>query len=296
MGKATLLGLGPVGLTTAWGLLKKNHVIHGYDANIALVDQLKMGNFPRAEEIAGDLRQFSQANFFLHKNFAELPLEKTIILCVGTPFKETGFDLEGLKSALQKTRAALGSKQKRHFILRSTLAPGTIQQILLPILGEGEPFEFSYYPEFLREKFLKEDHTNPPLRVAAHSSSAAKEKFLEFFPDVKEEVPDFASAEMLKMACNAFHALKVVFANEVSDICEKFGASPDLVMKFFCDDKKLNISPKYLKPGAPFAGPCLGKDLSALEALMDQKNMDGHMLRSIQKSNNQRMDKWRQEK
>jgi GDP-mannose 6-dehydrogenase len=178
---------------------------------------------------------------------------------------------------------------RRHYILRSTLIPGTIQREILPLLQDGAEFDFSYYPEFLRERFLREDLIAPPLRVVAHSSPSAQERFSVIFPEEFRQLYDFASAEALKIACNAFHALKAVFANEIADFCEQAGASAQEVMKAFCEDEKLNLSSRYLKPGAPFGGPCLDKDLRALEHSLSQYGLQGELLRAIRKSNTARL-------
>lgn len=290
MAKVALLGLGPVGLATAWGLLERGHTVHAFDANPALVEKCKKGEYPRAEELGRELRAAS-SRFLIHDSLKSAICVETIIICVGTPAGQQGFELEALRQALVECRAPKGAGGRRHYILRSTLSPGTIQREIFPILQEGEEFELSYYPEFLREKALREDLLDPPIQAAAHTSSSAQERFSMLFPGEFQVLRDFASVEALKIACNAFHALKVVFANEVADLCEKTGASAESVMQAFCADKKLNLSSRYLRPGAPFGGPCLDKDLRALEFTLDSHGIEAGLLRSIRASNEERITK-----
>lgn len=291
MAKVALLGLGPVGLATAWGLLERGHTVHGYDINPSLVEKCQSGEFPRAAELSGKLRAALNSQFYIYDRLHSLPRTETVVICAGTPADDRGFNLQGVKSALVNCRTPKASGSKMHYILRSTLSPGTIQKEFLPILREGEAFDFSYYPEFLREKFLLDDVLFPPIQAVAHTSASARDRFAIIFPGQFQELKEFASVEALKMACNAFHALKVVFANEISDLCEQSGASAEAVMRAFCEDQKLNLSSKYLKPGAPFGGPCLEKDLKALEYALDHHGIKGDLLRSIRKSNAKRADK-----
>lgn len=285
MADIAILGLGPVGLATAWSLLGRGHIVHAHDAEPTVAQQCYLGHFPRAESLSKELRAAQPSRFIVLPLHPKNIMANTVVICAGTPAENNEFHLGGVRSALLEWRAPKGSGIKRHYILRSTLTPGTIEREFLPLLRAGEDFDFSYYPEFLREKYLREDSLNPPLLVAAHSSSAARERFAEFFPGHFHELGKFSSAEALKIACNAFHALKVVFTNEMAELCEKTGASAEEMMRIFCADQKLNLSAKYLEPGGPFGGPCLDKDLRALEGALDRNGIRGELLRSIRKSN-----------
>ena len=285
MAEIAILGLGPVGLATAWSLLEKGHTVRGYDSKPSITQQCRLGHFPRAQALSEELRAALSSRFFVLTHLEEALKADTVVICAGTPAENNEFDLSGVRSALLGCRAPKGSGIRRHYILRSTLTPGTIQRELLPLLREGEAFDFSYFPEFLREKFLREDSLHPPLLAAAHSSPGAQMRFAEFFPGRFQVLSDFSAVEALKIACNAFHALKVVFANEMADLCEKAGASAEEMMRAFCTDQTLNLSSRYLKPGDPFGGPCLDKDLRALEGALDLYGIGGELLRSIRKSN-----------
>lgn len=292
MANATIMGLGPVGLASAWQLLQEGVSVDAYDRDADLTERLQQGDFYRAEEISTDLRAKLGARLHIHSRLSALPLRDTVLVCVGTPMGENGFNLTGLLSALGFALAPKGSSLRRHFIVRSTLSPGTIAREVLPLLAKGEEFDLSYFPEFLREKSVRTDTLYPPLSVAVHSSDSARARFLRLFPQAATELPNFESAEALKLACNAFHALKVVFANEVNELCERTGASGEAVMAAFSSDTTLNISPKYLVPGKPFGGHCLKKDLQALEMLLDQKQLSSELLRSISASNERHFQAW----
>lgn len=275
----TLVGLGPVGLATAWSLLRAGHRVHGFDRNRAVTEAIVSGVFPRAEGLP--LGPYLKKNFFVHPTLAETPRAATTVVAVGTPATEHGFDLSAVAEAIEGTRAAAG----RHLILRSTLQPGTVTKMILPLLAPED--EFSYFPEFLREQFLVEDTEHPPLSVAAHGSDAAAEKFFSLFPRVRR-LDDYAAVETLKIASNAFHALKVAFANEVGDLALRHGTSAERLMEEFCRDTKLNLSDRYLKPGRAFSGACLDKDLRALEDSLDRAGLTSPLLRSVRVSNDLR--------
>lgn len=284
MNKLTILGLGPVGLATTWSLLRNGHHVDAYDVNPLVSEQAAKGEFPKTPQLAEDLRQELGNRFLVHSTAETCFSNKYYVICVESPWRGREFDLSALRSALDSILSRASEKMP-HIIVRSTLIPGTLDSFKLNC-------DVSYYPEFLRMPNIRDDLLDPPLRVAAHSSPSARDAFLTLFPDADQELPDFSTAEILKLACNAFHALKVVFANEIGDICEKAGISPKTVMDAFCKDHKLNISEKYLKPGAPFGGVCLDKDLRALEDFMTRIGIDGDLLRSIRTSNDKRYSRF----
>jgi GDP-mannose 6-dehydrogenase len=280
-----LLGMGPVGLATAWDLLRRGHHIQSFDKNPIVVRDLQNGDFSRVETLAEDLRFHLDKNLSVSVLPERLPDLERVILCVGTPNSSDGsFDLDSLHKAVLSCKNSRG-EQLQHLILRSTLTPGTIDQALLPLLPPKTLF--SYYPEFLREKFAKDDIINPPLAVSSHCSEAAMTDFAILFPQILvQKHRGYSDLETLKLACNAFHGLKVAFANEIAQLCHTVGADPQNVMKMFCMDEKLNLSSLYLKPGAPFGGPCLDKDLLGLETTLSEHFLAGELLRSIRRSNN----------
>src|SRR5204862_3164767 len=158
------------------------------------------------------------------------------------------------------------------FVLRSTVLPGTLEERILPLLERhsgktrGVAFDVCFQPEFLREGSSIHDYDNPPFTVVGADSSSAIALVREAFTRLPAEfkVCSIRTAEMLKYCCNAFHALKITFANEVGRVCQALEIDSHEVMGLFSQDTRLNISTAYLKPGFAFGGSCLPKDLRAL--------------------------------
>lgn len=285
-----LLGMGPVGLATAWDLLQRGHTLYAFDKDPNVVERLLAGEFSRVDSLGDGLRTYLGTKLKIATLPSQLPYFDNVVVCVGTPNAVDGsFDLssveEALSACMQSHLQSHPQSRRQHLILRSTFSPGTIEKNILPLIEKNTLF--SYYPEFLREKFAKDDIINPPLAVAAHSCETAKNNFSLSFPNVNmHKEGNFSELETLKIASNAFHALKVSFVNEISQICRAVDADAEEVMRMFCQDKKLNLSALYLKPGAPFGGPCLDKDLIALESFLSDNFLNGETLRSIRRSNN----------
>lgn len=281
--RVLVLGLGPVGLATTWDLLRRGNSVVAFDKNPELVRRLLSGEFKRSESLSEDLSKALKIGTLTISDVPEfLPPASHILICVGTPSSNQGFDLKGLQQALLHCQRASQNEAKL-LIVRSTLEPKTLDDAILPALTPNTLF--SYYPEFLREKSAKEDLLSPPLLVAAHACSKSRQEFLKLFPEVVTE-GTFAELETLKLACNAFHALKVSFANEIGELCDSLEIDGKRVMKLFCQDIKLNLSANYLMPGNPFGGPCLDKDLLALEHTLDEQALGAKLLRAIRQSNN----------
>jgi GDP-mannose 6-dehydrogenase len=168
---------------------------------------------------------------------------------------------------------AIATKKRFHtVVLRSTVLPGTTKTTVIPALEQtsgleaGQDFGLCHTPEFLREGTSVKDFYNPPFTVIGELDSRGAEITTSLFQNLDAPIitVSLETAEMVKYASNAFHALKVVFANEIGNICKSQGIDSHQVMDIFCKDDKLNLSPYYLKPGFAFGGSCLPKDLRAL--------------------------------
>jgi len=167
----------------------------------------------------------------------------------------------------------MADKEEHHtVVLRSTVLPGTTMGMLVPTLEQasgkraGRDFSVCMNPEFLREGSSLRDFANPPFTIVGAQDEAAGQEVAKLYAGIKAPVhiTEIGVAEMLKYACNAFHGVKVTFANEMGNLCKALGTDSHEVMRLFCQDTKLNISPAYLRPGFAFGGSCLGKDLRAL--------------------------------
>ena len=199
-----------------------------------------------------------------------------------------------MKRVSEEIGLALRDKETAHHVVfRSTMLPGTVEDLLIPILEAhsgkevGSGFEVCYNPEFLREGSSVRDFYNPPKIVIGERTQGSGDLLLQLYTGIEAPLirTSIRVAEMAKYCDNAFHALKVSFANEIGNLCKKMGVDSHDVMAVFCEDKKLNLSPVYLKPGFAFGGSCLPKDLRALVYQTKRFDLDSPVLNSILPSN-----------
>jgi GDP-mannose 6-dehydrogenase len=189
---------------------------------------------------------------------------------------------------------ALRDKSSYHVVvIRSTVLPGTAHQLVIPTLERcsgkryGDGFGVSVNPEFLREGTALKDFQKPPLTLVGHNHAADASGTIALYQSI--DAPLFSTsirvAEMMKYTSNAWHALKVCFANEIGNVCKEVGVDSHEVMDIFCRDEKLNLSSYYLKPGFAFGGSCLPKDVRALQYRARELDLDTPVLRAILPSN-----------
>jgi GDP-mannose 6-dehydrogenase len=216
-------------------------------------------------------------------------------VCVGTPSAANGSqDLSAILRLAEQIGAALKTKHEFHtLVIRSTVQPGTVEEKLEPILEKmsgkksGVDFGLCFQPEFLREGSSIRDYDHPPYTIVGGNCEAAVDSLRDLFQHLEGRflVTSIRVAETLKMSCNAFHALKITFANEIGRISQSLGIDSHEVMRLVCADTRLNISPAYLKPGFAFGGSCLPKDLRALAQIAKQNDIEIPMLASLLVSN-----------
>ena len=195
-------------------------------------------------------------------------------ICVGTPSQPNGnLDLRYIRRICEQIGDALRTKEERHtVVIRSTILPGTMRTVVIPTLEDssgkrgGEEFGICNNPEFLREGSAVKDFRNPPKTVIGELERESGDLLASLYENLEGPVirTDLNTAEMIKYVDNSWHALKIGFANEIGNLCDAFRVDAEAVMNIFCQDKKLNISSAYLKPGFAFGGSCLPKDLRAL--------------------------------
>jgi GDP-mannose 6-dehydrogenase len=294
----SIFGLGYVGTVCAGCLASEGHAIIGVDVNAAKVDGMNSGVAPIVEpklpELFAEAHRAKRLSATISASEA-VHATSISLVCVGTPSQANGsLDLSYMKRVCQEIGAALRNKSMPHLVvLRSTMLPGTTEDVLVPILEQhsgkrvGQGFDICYNPEFLREGSSVYDFYNPPKIVVGESTAGAGDALLGLYAGIEAPVirTSIRVAEMAKYCDNAFHALKISFANEVGNLCKKLGVDSHDVMAVFCEDRKLNLSPAYLKPGFAFGGSCLPKDLRALTYEAKRFDLESPVLNSIMQSN-----------
>jgi GDP-mannose 6-dehydrogenase len=296
--KISIFGLGYVGAVSLACLSRDGHEVIGVDIDPSKLELIASGKTPVVEEGMVDLMQdvaaSGRVSVTTDAERAVLHSEISLI-CVGTPSAANGSQDQGAVLRLaQAMGRALGKKTTPHVVVfRSTLVPGTVEDVLRPILEEhsgkkdGKDFFLCFQPEFLREGSSIRDYDKPPFTVVGANHQPAFAKLRELFGHLpcKFIETSVRSAEMMKYCCNNFHALKITFANETARLCGALGVDPFEVMDLVCQDTQLNISKAYLKPGFAFGGSCLPKDLRATSYLAKSHDVELPMLSSILASN-----------
>lgn len=294
------MGLGYVGTTTAACLLNDGHHVYGVDVNPAKVEAIGAGRSPVVEPGVVELLAAGLAAGRLKSGVAITPWLDTldvVMICVGTPSRADGkLEMVHLLEVARQLGQALRQRRAAEpllLIFRSTMAPGTMRRLVLPTLeaaaGEapGERYEVAFNPEFLRESTAVKDYYAPPKIIIGEREKGASRRLKGIYDGLDAPLFEvgFAEAEMVKFVDNCFHALKVSFANEIGRIGLARGVDPQIVADMFLSDTKLNVSPAYLRPGGPFGGSCLPKDLSAMLALARESGVTVPVLAGAKESN-----------
>lgn len=288
--KAILVhGLGYVGLATSLGLAQSGFTVYATDISETKINELKQGHLSLSDEslLAVFDRYKSAITFLMPREISNLEDVYTHILCVGTPSKSSGeADLGQVESVINSLLDINSlSNAYLNIILRSTVPPGSCRKIEEQ-LSSKKNWELYHYPEFLREGQAMQDFNDPPLELIGHGQRRTRLKELtQLLTSDNCRQVSFEESELIKYICNAFHALKITFSNEVANLCHKMGINSERVMDSFCKDTKLNISRAYLRPGFSFGGICLEKDLKALLSLVKNQGSSSPILESILPSN-----------
>jgi len=296
--KVSIFGLGYVGTVSAGCLANDGHDVVGVDPVHAKIDLISSGRTPIVEAEIGEIIAATVKSGKLRATHdAAQAIQETELsfVCVGTPSQQNGnLDLRYIRRICEQIGEALKTKEKRHtVVIRSTILPGTMHKIVIPTLEEfsqkkaGRDFGVSNNPEFLREGSAVKDFRSPPKTVIGELDKASGDLLAEIYNKIDAPMirTDLETAEMIKYVDNSWHALKIGFANEIGNMCKAFGIDAHAVMKIFCQDRKLNISPAYLMPGFAFGGSCLPKDLRALSYQAKMHDLQLPILTSILPSN-----------
>jgi GDP-mannose 6-dehydrogenase len=300
----SIFGAGYVGAVTAACLCKGGHDVLAIDISQAKVDCLNRGESPIVEAGLQLLLEDAVASGRLHATTdaaAAIDTTDMSIVCVGTPSQPNGdLDLSFVIQVCEEIGEAIAAKASYHsVVVRSTMLPGSMHRTVIPTLERtsgktaGQDFGIAIFPEFLREGTAIEDYCEPEVTVMGRLDDITIERLRSVVCPAKngDFIVDIATAEMVKYVNNCWHAAKIVFANEIGNICKAVDVDGHIVMDVLCADKRLNISTAYLKPGMAFGGSCLPKDLRALRYRATQLDVSTPMLESISRSNALQVDK-----
>jgi GDP-mannose 6-dehydrogenase len=296
--KITIFGLGYVGTVSAGCFARNGHKVIGVDPVQAKVDLINNGQSPIVEADIGEMIASAVAQGRLHATddvAQAIRGTELSFVCVGTPSQSNGnLDLRYVKRVCEQIGEALAEKGEWHtVVIRSTILPGTMCQVVIPALEQasgktaGVDFGVCHNPEFLREGSAVKDFHCPPKTVVGELDQASGDVLAQLYAGIPGPFirTDLRTAEMVKYSDNSWHALKIGFANEIGNLCKSFDIDAHEVMKIFCQDQKLNISPAYLLPGFAFGGSCLPKDLRALAYRAKMQDLELPILNSILQSN-----------
>ncbi len=296
--RMSVFGLGYVGAVSAACLARDGHRVVGVDPNQVKVDLINAG---RAPVIEPDLGELIASGVEAGRLRATTDVEHAIaeseisLICVGTPSLLNGrLDLKYVRGVCEQIGHALRYRTDFHVVVaRSTMLPGSMRQLVIPTLEEhsgkrsGIDFSVCNNPEFLREGSAVHDYYHPAKTVVGSTDARGADLLASVYEHLGAPLArtDVDTAEMVKYADNAWHALKVGFANEIGNICKAVNIDGHAVMDIFCRDTKLNLSPYYLKPGFAFGGSCLPKDLRALKYMAKALDVEVPIIDAILPSN-----------
>lgn len=302
--KICVFGLGYVGAVSAACLAQEGHEVIGIDPVQTKVDIINAGKSPIIEAGIGIIikQQVAAGRLCATTDAAAaIPHSDILFICVGTPsLPNGGLDVKYVRRVCEQIGEVLRDQDNAPIVvIRSTMLPGTMREVVIPTLEAcsgkhaGSDFGVCINPEFLREGTAVYDYYHPPKTVIGELGKSSGDILVSLFAEMPGPVirTDIETAEMVKYADNAWHALKVGFANEIGNLCKAVDVDAHRLMDIFCLDTKLNISPHYLKPGFAFGGSCLPKDLRALLHKAKTLDLSLPILDAILPSNRQQIDR-----
>ena len=304
MESISLFGLGYVGAVTAACLASRGHRIIGVDPNPLKVKRIASGNSPIVEPGVQEMIAKAHTDGLISATqdpAAAVAHSDISFISVGTPSQRNGkLDLSYIRNVCTDIGLALPRKNSLHrIVVRSTVLPGTTESVIVPAIEAasgmtaGRDFVVCFNPEFLREGTAVADFFNPPFTIVGTDDPDHTAPICELYRFLPARLYETAlpAAEMIKYCCNAFHALKVAFANEIGTVCNSIGVDAKTVADIFKSDIRLNVSTAYLTPGFAFGGSCLPKDLRALTHRVRELDLKLPLLESILPSNSEHIER-----
>ncbi|WP_456435075.1 nucleotide sugar dehydrogenase [Thermovibrio ammonificans] len=300
--KVAVIGMGYVGIVGAVCLAKMGHEVVGVDVNERKISMLKEGKLPIYEtDLDKYFNEVKNKLTFTTDTKEAVKETELCFVCVGTPPRPDGeVDLSYVKASAEAIGEGLKEKEGFYTVVyRSTIPPGTSHNLIIPTIEKhsgkkrGKDFGYAFNPEFLREGTAIYDFFNPPKTVVGTEEEEVAQLLFDIYkelPEAKIKLP-IVESEMVKYVDNVWHAIKVAFANEVGYFAKRHGADGRLVMEVFCKDRKLNLSPYYLKPGFAFGGSCLPKDVKGFVAIAREKGIEIPLIEHVMPSNRKHVEK-----
>ena len=300
----SIFGMGYVGVVSGACLARLGHTVIGVDVNADKVGLINAGRSPIVEPGVPEIVAEAVARRTLSATTdaaGAIAASDTSFISVGTPSGRTGApSLDHIDHVCLQIGEAIARKPTPHtVIVRSTVPPGTVAGRVTPALVRasgrkpGDGLEIAGNPEFLREGRAVADFEKPPFTLIGASSAAAVDVARALYRPIDAPfiVTDERTAECIKYLCNVFHAVKIGFANEAGAVLKAHGVDGREAMRVFCEDRVLNISPTYLRPGFAFGGSCLPKDLRGFLSLAEREHIDLPFLSSLMRSNERHIDR-----
>jgi len=275
-----VIGTGYVGLVTAAGFAELGSEVWCIDIDADKIERLRRGEIPIYEPGLAELVEKHRGRLHFSTDIADaLEHARLLFVAVGTPPTYSG---DADLSAVNAVVASMPPSDRHALVMKSTVPVGTGRSIKRIFSEQGkEGFRYVSCPEFLKEGSAIADFLNPDRVVVGDDGDWAGDAVVELYRPLDAPLvrTDIASAEMVKLAANAFLATKISFINEIANVCEVTGSNVIEVAKGIGLDDR--IGPKFLQAGVGFGGSCFPKDVNALKQLAGNSGYHFQLLNAV---------------